>query len=245
MNSLKNLAIIFFDLIDKYFHQKRIINFLKIYLKDINIFLDIGSHKGTYTDLILKNLLVTEKLILIEPQKNIFYFIKNKYKNKKKVNIYNNAISNKEKKVKLHINKHDLTTSLTKIDKSNKYLNLKAKLFGGSVDQMIQKKITIKALSLKSIVKKEKIKKIDLVKIDTEGHELQVLQGAGDFLRKGIKYMIIEFHNSDIFLNYNPIEIEKYLKKNGFILKKKFKFPFTTWEDRIYLNKRILHSEDA
>ena len=140
--------------------------------------------------------------------------------------------------MKLYINKHDLTSSLTEIDKNNKYLNLKAKLFGGSLDEMIKKKITIKALSLKNIVNKEKIKKIDLVKIDTEGHELQVLQGAGNFLKKGIKYLIIEFHNSNIFLNYNPVEIEKYLKKNGFILKKRFKFPFTTWEDRIYFNKK-------
>lgn len=238
MIALKNLAIIFFDLIDKYFHQKRIINFLKTHLNEINIFLDIGSHKGTYTDLILKNILVTEKLILIEPQKNIFDFIQNKYKNDRNINIHNYAISNKEKKMKLYINKHDLTSSLTEIDKNNKYLNLKAKLFGGSLDEMIKKKITIKALSLKNIVNKEKIKKIDLVKIDTEGHELQVLQGAGNFLKKGIKYLIIEFHNSNIFLNYNPVEIEKHLKKNGFILKKRFKFPFTTWEDRIYFNKK-------
>ena len=141
--------------------------------------------------------------------------------------------------MKLHINKHDLTSSLTEIDKNNKYLNLKAKLFGGSLDEMIKKKITIKALSLKNIINKEKIKKIDLVKIDTEGHELQVLQGAGNFLKKGVKYLIIEFHNSNIFLNYNPVEIEKHLKKNGFILKKRFKFPFTTWEDRIYFNNKI------
>ena len=60
-------------------------------------------------------------------------------------------------------------------------------------------------MSLKNIINKEKIKKIDLVKIDTEGHELQVLQGAGNFLKKGIKYLIIEFHNSNIFLNYNPV----------------------------------------
>ena len=115
---LKNLAIIFFDLIDKYFHQKRIINFLKTHLKEINIFLDIGSHKGTYTDLILKNILVSEKLILIEPQKNIFDFIQNKYKNDRSINIYNYAISNKEKKMKLYINKHDLTSSLTETDPS-------------------------------------------------------------------------------------------------------------------------------
>ena len=236
----RQLAILFFDLIDKFIHQKRIINYLKKSLREINIFIDIGAHKGTYTDLILNNLLVINKLILIEPQKNIFEFIKNKYKNNKNIIIYNNAISNKEKLMKLFINKHDLTSSLTEVDKKNKYLNLKAKLFGGSINQMITKKYNIKAINLKKLAKKEKIDYVDLIKIDTEGHEFQVLQGAGDFLKKNVKYIIVEFHNSNIFINYDPIKIEKYLKKNNFVLKKSFNFPFTTWEDRIYYNKKLI-----
>ena len=239
MKIIKNIAILFFDIIDKYLHQKRIVRFLKKNLQEINVFLDIGSYKGTYTDLILNNLVVNEKLLLVEPQKNIYKFIKNKYKNNKDIIIFNNAISNREKIFTLNINKHDLTSSLTNIDKKNKYLNLKAKLFGSSIDQMIVKKNKIRSLTLKKLLNKAKIKHVDLAKIDTEGHELQVLQGARDFLRKSIKYLIIEFHNSNIFLNYDPLEIEKYLKKNNFILKKTFKFPFTTWEDRIYLNKRF------
>ncbi len=239
MKLIKNIAILFFDLVDKYLHQKRIVCYLKENLKEINVFLDVGSHKGTYTDLVLNNLTVTEKLLLIEPQKDIYKYIKNKYKNNKDIIIFNNAVSNKEKNLTLFINKHDLTTSLTNIDKKNKYLNLKARLFGGSIEEMIVKKNKIRTLSLKKLLNKAKIKRVDLAKIDTEGHELQVLQGAGDFLKKGIKYLIIEFHNSDIFLNYEPLEIDKYLKKNNFILKKTFKFPFTTWEDRIYLNKRL------
>ena len=126
------------------------------------------------------------------------------------------------------------------MDKKNKYLNLKAKLFGGSINQMITKKYNIKAINLKKLAKKEKIDYVDLIKIDTEGHEFQVLQGAGDFLKKSVKYIIVEFHNSNIFINYDPIKIEKYLKKNNFVLKKSFNFPFTTWEDRIYYNKKLI-----
>lgn len=238
MSFLKKLAIIFFDIIDEFIHQKKIINYLKKNLSEINVFVDIGSHKGTYTDLILNNISVTEKLILIEPQKHIFKFIKNKYKNNDNIVIYNYVISDKEKIVKLFINKHDLTSSLTKINQKNKYLNLKAKLFGGSINQMIINKYNVKSISLKKLVKKEKLNFIDLIKIDTEGHELKVLEGAGDFLKRCVKYIIIEFHNSNIFINYDPLKIEKFLKKNNFILKKSFKFPFTTWEDRIYLNKK-------
>ena len=52
---LKFIAIIFFDLIDKFIHQKRILKFLQ--KKDIKIktLIDVGSHKGTYTDLFLRN----------------------------------------------------------------------------------------------------------------------------------------------------------------------------------------------
>ena len=41
-------------------------------------------------------------------------------------------------------------------------------------------------------------------------------------------------HFSKIYKNYNKNKIEKILKKNNFYLIKKFKFPFLTFEDRIY-----------
>jgi FkbM family methyltransferase len=236
MKYLEKIAIIFFDIIDKYFHQKKIIKYLNNNFRNLDIFFDIGSHKGTYTDLIMNNFKV-KKVIMVEPQKNIYKYIKKKYKKKKYIIIYNNALSDKQKTQTLYINKHDLTSSLTKIDMKNKYLNLKAKLFGGTINEMILKKNLIKSYKLINIINKDKIKKIDLLKIDTEGHELQVLKGAGIYMKKNVKSILIEFHNSDIFQNYDAKKIHKYLKKNNFVLKKIFKFPFTTWEDRIYQNK--------
>ena len=79
----------------------------------------------------------------------------------------------------------------------------------------------------------KKIKSIDLLKIDTEGNELKVLKGLGKKIII-IKAILIEFHNNKIYKNYNSKLIHKYLLKNNFILKKKFHFPFTEWEDRIY-----------
>ena len=55
MKILEKLAIIFFDYLDKLIHQPRILNVLKKELKNINIFVDVGAHKGTYTDLIINN----------------------------------------------------------------------------------------------------------------------------------------------------------------------------------------------
>lgn len=238
MKIFEILAIIFFDLIDKLIHQRKIISFFRINKIKIYIYFDVGSHKGSYFDLINKNFIL-KKAILIEPQKKIYKFIKKKYSNNNKVKVLNFAASNKETNQILYINKHDLTSSLTEINKKNKYLNLKAKLFGGSIDEMILNQDKIKTLKLEKIIKNNKIKKIDLIKIDTEGHELQVLRGMGHYLKSKVKFVLIEFHNSNIFFDYDAKKIHKYLTTKNFKLKDTFKFPFTTWEDRIYQNMAL------
>ena len=83
MKILKSLAIYIFDIIDKFIHQKRILKNLKENIDEIKLLIDVGSHKGTYTDLILENFNV-KQAFLFEPQKNIYKFIKKKYKSKKK-----------------------------------------------------------------------------------------------------------------------------------------------------------------
>ena len=238
MKIFEVIAIIFFDLIDKLIHQKKILRYFKKNKINITSYFDVGSHKGSYFDLINYNFPINQA-ILIEPQKNIFKIIKKKYFKNKKIKIYNFAISDKNSTQILHVNKHDLTTSLTKINKKNKYLNLKAKLFGGSINEMILSKNKINTVKLEKLIKQNKIKKIDLLKIDTEGHELQVLRGAGSSLKNKVRFVLIEFHNSNIFLKYNAKKIHKHLTNNNFELKRTFSFPFTTWEDRIYQNKKF------
>ena len=144
----------------------------------------------------------------------------------------------KIKKKKFYINKHDLTSSLAELNENNQYLNIKSRLFGTNLKGMIESKKIVKTMKLNSLIIKMKIPKIDLIKIDTEGHELEVLEGLGSKI-KIIKVILIEFHNSSTYLGYNSKKIEMLLKKNNFKLEKKIKFPFTTWEDRFYFNKRI------
>ena len=233
MKILLNSLIFFFDFIDKFIHQKRILNFfLKKNLK-INFYVDVGCHKGSYADLFINNFKL-KQIMMFEPQKDIFHYLRKKYRNFNRIKIINFAVSNKDGFKNLNLNHHDLTTTLSNFNKNNFYLKIKALLFG--VENMTYKKIKVKTIRLDKILSSNKFKKIDLLKVDTEGHELEVLVGLNKKI-KSVRYILIEFHNDFIYRKYNPSKIHNYLKKNNFSLEVKFKFPFTTWEDRIYLNK--------
>ena len=67
MKIIQQIAIIFFDILDKYIHQKRILKFFQKTNIKLNTYFDVGSHKGTYTDLILNNFKV-KKVFMFEPQ---------------------------------------------------------------------------------------------------------------------------------------------------------------------------------
>ena len=243
MYLIKKIAIFFFDLLDKYYHQKKIISFFLDNKVKIIYFFDIGAHKGSYTDLFIKHY-KNLNIFMFEPQKNIFKILKKKYDNKSKIKIFNIAISNKNTKKKLSINEHDLTSSFSTFNENNYYLKLKAFLFSKKIKKMIKAKVLVKIIKLSNFIKVKKIKNIDLVKIDTEGHELEVLQGINKCISK-IKYILIEMHNDNIYKNYNSNKIHNYLIKNNFRLKGKYKFPFTNWEDRVYKNYKYEYSRTS
>ncbi len=235
MKIFEKLAIIFFDYVDKFFHQQRIIRTLKREVSNLNNFIDVGAYKGTYTDLILNNY-KPKKILMFEPQEEIFEFLKKKYNENKEIFLFNKALSNEIKLARFNFNKHNLTSSLSSLDPENSYLKLKAKLFGTTSKGMITDTKTIQTTTLFSILEKENIEDIDFLKIDTEGHELEVLQGMKEKINK-VKHILVEFHIDEIYISYNPEFLHQFLISNNFELVKKFKFPFTTWEDRLYVNK--------
>lgn len=224
-----------FDLIDHFVHQKKILKSLKDANLVIKIFFDIGAHKGKYTDLIIKNHRI-KKAFLFEPQTEMFNYMRDKYKKNKSIYIFNYGISDKDEKRLFNINKHDLSSSIKKMNPNNRYLKFKSKLFGTNLQGMVEKKLQIRTIKLKNFFLKKNITKVDLVKIDTEGHEFEVLVGLQKKI-KNVKAFLIEFHHGGTYMDYSGKKIEKILLKNGFFLKKKLKFPFTSWEDRLYINR--------
>ena len=76
---LRFVAIIIFDILDKYLHQKRIKMFFKSQNTNLNFCIDVGAHNGFYSDLILK-INNRAKIYLFEPQKKYYVHLKKNIK---------------------------------------------------------------------------------------------------------------------------------------------------------------------
>lgn len=217
------------------YHTKRIIKTLKS-LQRLQIFhiLDIGAHRGE-TIKILFSAFNPLKIICFEPQLDNFNFLKNNFSTNPKIELKNFALGDRRETKTLNVNADPGTSSLMKFNKKSKYLKLKSFLLGKkNYKDLILRKEEIDVYPLDSI--DLNIKNIDMIKIDVEGYEEKVLKGAEKtFIKNNIKIILIEFHLSKMFEEYNYNNLINLLETNGYTLYKKIKFPFAFWEDRIYI----------
>ena len=237
MRLIRKILLFIFDIIDERIHQKKIEKFIRRKKISLKTFIDVGAFRGKYTDLVFK-IEENSKVIMIEPQGKYYSLLKDKYINNKQVEVIKVGLSDKKKKLTLKINKHEITSTFSNFNVNNKYLNYKALLFDSNLEKMTKNLEDVQVLPFSEILKEKNFDYIDLVKIDTEGHEEEVLNGLGEYIKK-IKYILIEFHIDKIYENYDSNKINDFLIKNNFICLKKFNFPFTTWEDRLYKNSRF------
>ena len=233
---IRKLIMFFFNLVHIYYHQKSIAFYLKNKMNKIDVLFDVGSHMGTYTDLVLRTNPGC-KSFLFEPQSKIFEKIDQKYSHDENVNVFNLAISDAEQKQNLNLNKHDLTASLLDFDPKSNYLKFKALLYQTDINNMNYKTELVQTITLEKFIVDNNLEKIDLLKIDTEGFEFDVIKGACNYLKK-IKLIYFEHHfDSMIIKNYKFSEIHEYLKNNNFKKILKNKMPFRKTFEYIYENR--------
>ena len=230
---------IIYRFIDKYYHQKKILKYLKDLKKKKLIesydqIFDVGAHTGEYIELFLKlNKLV--KIQAFEPLKKIYNALVNKFKDNENIICRNIAIGEKKDDLEINIMEHLESSTLSKINYQSKYIIKKSIVFGIPINKLLIRKEKVTVQSIDNIFKSEHLNKIDLLKIDTEGFVYEVLKGCEQSI-KNIKIILVEIHHGDLYKEHNPKNIHSYLIQNNFKLIKSFKFPFLNWEDRLYLN---------
>jgi len=219
------------DFVDTYYHQRKIINFLKNF--EIRSVFDVGAHKGEFikTAKKFKNI---EKIYSFEPQKKIYRKL-NIFSIENKIFCFNFALGKNNEIRNLKINKKTSTSTFSDINNLSLWYKIKSFILKFSTKSSFIDEEKVNVIKLDDFCDDYKISNIDLLKIDTEGHEKQVLEGALNLIKeKKIKYILLEFHLSNMYSNYSVNDLENFLDNYNFKLLKKYKFPFIPIEDRIY-----------
>ena len=179
--------------------------FVKLIGKKINFSIDIGANVGKYTKLLLAE--TNSEVIAFEPLPKAFEELKEIEKNfSSRLNVYNIGIGNKNSNLELNYSteKSELASFIQDLDKLS------------FIDSKNNKKIIVEVMTLDSFFKKYektyKEKEIDLLKIDTEGFELEVLNGASETLiNKKPKFIQIEFNWHQLFREQTIYKFSKIL----------------------------------
>ena len=228
---MKRLLRVIENLIVKYQNYK-ILKFLNE--KNTENILDVGGHHAEFYKAFIKNNINFSSYMIFEPFPESFEII-NKIKDSR-LKKFNLGVGEKKSSMTFNVSEWETSNTFSEVDVNTFKNKLKKVIY--RTDPYITK-LEVQVDSLDNICLKLE-KTFDVLKIDVEGFELNVLKGANLLLSSNlIRYIVIEIQKEGSYLDYSPLEIEKYLDNKGFKLEKTFKILGLGIEDRIYKNTNI------
>lgn len=177
---------------------------IKSFIKEGDIVIDAGAHKGEWSNLVLEHVQNNCQLYSFEPVPHFF-------------NILTNEVGNKARCYNFALGKNETSASMFYYYEESEGCS---SLFDRKVLRDIPvKKIIIPVVNLDTFCKQHAIDHIDFLKIDTEGSEWDLLQGA-DGLISNKKIPVIQFEyggtypDADITLK----QAYEYLTSKGYAI---------------------------
>ena len=230
------ILIFFLNLLD-FINKKKVINFFKKEISNINVFVDVGAHEGETSNLFSKYLNIN-KIYCFEPSSINFKNLKKKIVKKENIFLFNFGLGDRDGEGNFNQLEESSSSTLVELNQKSKYFIKKKKI----LNLFIKKNFkifsqSVNIMKLKNFIDNNSIEYIDILKIDTEGYEMKVIKGAEEKI-KNIDYIYFEHHFDDMLKkNYTLSDIHNYLVKNGFEKKLKIKMFFRKSFEYIYKNK--------
>lgn len=203
---------------------------------DSPIILECGASVGPMISLYLK-LFSNPRVYAFEPQPQFVKIIKEKFSGNENVKVFQNAVGNKNQKLKFNVLNRPTASSFMAPTVMNK------KYHNEQVD--VKKVIEVEQVRLEDVIKE---KEVDFMKLDLQGYEIEALKGAEKLL-KNIKVITTEIEFIEEYKG-QPLfgDIDVYLRSKGFYLYNLYEL-FTqpdgqlTAGDAIYLNKKYFEEK--
>jgi FkbM family methyltransferase len=233
--------------------ESDIIEYLK---KKDKIVFDVGCFRGTFTENLIKNeqkLGLESNFFLFDPNPNVKNYIKHLLQNEK-VKYFNLAFDNSNTNKKFYLNTfmEPAGSSLNPLLKDDKKWTISRKF----IMQILQpfkriggfSEINVQTQTLDNFCLGEKIENIDVLKIDTEGNDLNVLNGAKKLLSENkIKIIYTEISSTKINFKEKEKNTIDFLNSYNFDLRKIYKNKtFSTLSglrvtDNLFVNRNLIH----
>lgn len=203
--------------------------------------IDVGANKGQSIDFFLK-IDPQARIVAFEPNTKLFSLLQTKYAAHKNISLQNLGISNVEAELEFQENILDETSTFEPLNPDSKYLEKKAKVLGVHKKDIIVDRYKVRVIRLADYISHNK-DFFDVLKIDVEGHEFACLEGLFDPGETGklpIRFIQLESHNDDMYLNHDQhAKIEKLLETNGFVKVAQIQHGFGDFAELIYENSRL------
>ncbi len=199
------------------------------YALDISKIAHIGAHKGQEVKDYVENFPNAE-IILFEPQKNLYQYLLDTFGNKNNISIYNFGLGSSHEFSSMYISNNE--------GQSSSFFKPKVHLIEHPEVEFRKGEEIFEVKVLDEL----KIKKIDFLNIDTQGYEMNVLQGSVSLLERDVKYIILEINKKELYEGCPLVkDIDSFLKIYNFVrTDTHFWMDSHSWGDAFYIKKELI-----
>jgi len=159
--------------------------------KSDHVVIDVGAHMGFFTLKIAKNV---KKVVAVEPDPVNFKFL-----------AFNVRLNKLEDRVVLH------NLALGERD-GQAFLDRSGYGFGRSKITTEKTDYLTKIKTVDNLISEDGLERVDLIKIDTEGSELEILEGAKETLQEYKPDLLLAAYH----FNQEHLTLADYLRKYGY-----------------------------
>ena len=171
----------------------RVINLIKkvgLTIDNNKVIFDIGAFNGETTKL-FSNAFPSAKIVAFEANPEVYNIALINCADNKNISLRNTAISDKNEIVTFYITSNNVSSSLNQIN--NNEVNIE----DYKTELNLKNKVSVEAKKLDEFNNNCEVL---LIKIDTQGHELHVINGAKEVLKK-TSFVLIEMSNHDMYVD--------------------------------------------
>jgi len=207
----------------------------RILLKSPGCIFDVGAHEGDSAVTFLEAF-PTATIYSFEPDPDTYNRLQENLKHKRQVHPVNSALGHHDGTQLFFRNRSDQTNSLLSAAPT-------AREFLTSNDLMdLRSTTTVAVRTLDSFCRENGISSIDLLKLDTQGYELNVLNGATEVLARLVPLIYLEVSFVSYYDN-QPLfpDVYSYLFTRGYRMTQLYETGFQTHNYLVAANALFVH----